>query len=118
MKTVVKIFSVLALSFYLLSCGGNNTPDVKLTPEMSDFISMIKGTSDDVAAALQKYGATEEIIENDMGMFNLESPVVTAKEGNCYTVEFKAGMTERVYVLCWDNGKIVKITDKGIKMNN
>ncbi len=112
-KSILSLFVVLALTFAFTSCGGGGS-DVELSPEMTEFVGMIKGTSDDVTAALEKFGASDEVKENDMGMYDLKDPVVTGKEGDCYSVEFAAGIT-RMYDICWADGKIASIADKGMK---
>ncbi len=112
-KSILSLFVVLAAIFALTSCGGGSS--VELTPEMSEFVSMIKGTSDDVTAALEKFGVSDEVKENDMGMYDLKDPVVTAKNGDCFSVEFTAGITTRMYDICWADGKIASIADKGMK---
>ncbi len=108
-KIIISFALVLSAILVLPSCGGS---DVELSSEMTEFTSMIKGTSEDVSAALEKFGASDEIKNDDMTMFNLESPKVTAKNGDCYTVEFKSGITNPVYEICWTEGKISKITKK------
>ncbi|MDF1548222.1 MAG: hypothetical protein P1P88_10400 [Bacteroidales bacterium] len=113
-KSILSLFVILAAFFALSSCGGG-TPAVELSPEMTEFVGMIKGTSDDVTAALEKFGSTEDIQADDMGMYDLKDPVVTAKNGDCYSVEFTAGITTRMYDICWADGKIATITDKGMK---
>jgi len=113
-KTILSLFVALTTIFALSSCGGG-APDVELSPEMTEFVSMIKGTSDDVTAALEKFGVSDEVKENDMGMYDLTDPVVTAKTGDCYSVEFTAGITTRMYDICWADGKISSIEDKGMK---
>ena len=50
-----------------------------------------------------------------MSMYDLKDPKVTAKNGDCYTVEFAAGITTRVYDVCWKDGKITTITEKEVK---
>ncbi len=111
-KTILSLFVTLVIVFAISSCGGKS---VEMSAEMQDFVSMIKGTSADVSSALTKFGATEEIVDNDMSMYDLKDPKVTAKEGDCYTAEFSAGITTRVYEICWQEGKIVSITEKEIK---
>ena len=96
-KSILSLFVVLTTIFALSSCGGG-TPDVELSPEMTEFVGMIKGTSDNVTAALEKFGASDEVKENDMGMYDLKDPVVTAKNGDCFSVEFAAGITTRMYL--------------------
>ncbi len=114
MKKLVVLLSV-ALSMFVYSCSTGNENAVQVSEDMQNFLSMIKGSADDVANALAKYGATTEITDNDMALYELKDPVVVAKEGDCYNVEFKAGLTTRVYIICWKEGKITQIVDKGIK---
>jgi len=111
-KMILSMFVVLAVAFTFSSCGG---PKVELTPEMKDFVGMIKGKSADVVSALTKFAATDEIKNNDMGIYDLSDPKVTAKTGDCYSVEFKAGATTRMYDICWTAGKIASVTEKGMK---
>ena len=113
-KSILSLFIVLTAFFAFTSCGGG-TPAVELSPEMTEFVDMIKGTSDNVTAALEKFGATQEVKDDDMGMYDLKDPVVTAKNGDCYSVEFSAGITTRMYDICWADGKISSIADKGMK---
>jgi hypothetical protein len=111
-RTILSLLVTLALVFAISSCGGKS---VEMSAEMQEFVGMIKGSSADVSSALTKFGATEEIVENDMSMYDLKDPKVTAKEGDCYTAEFAAGITTRIYEICWQEGKIVSITEKGMK---
>ena len=111
---VLSMMIVIAAAFSLSSCG-ESTPAVEMSAEMTEFVGMIKGTSDDVTKALEKFAANDEVKDNDMGMFDLKDPKVTAKTGDCYTAEFAAGITTRTYEICWADGKINKITDKGMK---
>ncbi len=111
-KTILSLSVLLLLVITISSCGGKS---VEMSAEMQDFVSLIKGTSADVSQALAKYGASQEIIDNDMSMYDLKDPKVTAKEGDCYTAEFAAGITTRVYEICWKDGKITGITEKAVK---
>ncbi len=113
-KMFLSLFVALTLFFTLSSCGGG-AADVELSAEMQEFVGMIKGTSADVVGALDKFGATQEVKDDDMGMYDLSDPKVTAKTGDCYSVEFSAGATVRMYEICWATGKISTITDKGMK---
>jgi hypothetical protein len=108
-KTIISIMVIVLIAFVMVKCGGSS---VEMSPEMKEFVGMIKGTSDDVSAALTKFGASQEIIDNTMADYNLENPKVTAKTGDCYTCEFKAGATTQIHEICWKDGKIVSITEK------
>jgi hypothetical protein len=109
-KTILSVMLVALVAFAMVRCGGGSS--VEMSPEMTEFIGMIKGTSNDVSAALIKFGATPEVTENAMADYNLEDPKVTAKTGDCYTCEFKAGVTTQIHEICWKDGKIVSITEK------
>ena len=115
MKTPIFTFFIPLLIFcILIGCNGDNS-DIELSPEMTEFLEMIKGSSDDVTAALGKFGASEEIKLDDMGIYDLKKPKVTSKNGECYSVEFNYDITIRMYDICWADGKIISISDKGIK---
>jgi len=112
-KVVINLFVALAFFFAFSSCGGGSS--VEQSPEMKEFVGMIKGKSADVVSALEKFASTPELKGDDMGMYDLSDPNVTAKTGDCYSVEFSAGATTRMYDICWADGKISSITDKGMK---
>ncbi|MBP7865657.1 MAG: hypothetical protein KA419_06875 [Acidobacteria bacterium] len=93
-------------------------PAVEVSAEMKDFLSMLKGKSADVTAALDKYGA-EGLARQDMDMYDLVSPTVikteTQGDKTTYTLEAKAGITVRTYALTWSGGKITAVEDKGMR---
>lgn len=100
-------FSLMIVSaLFFASCGGSS---VEQSPEMKDFISMFKGSSDDVSAALEKYASTDELKNHDMAMYDLKDAKVVSGEGDCYTAEFAAGITTHKYKFCWAEGKIKSI---------
>lgn len=88
-------------------------PKVEVSAEMQDFLSGF-GSHTAVTASLAKHGA-EGLATQDMEMYDLTDPVVTAKEGDCYTFDAKAGMTTRTYGVCWEGGKIASVEDKGMR---
>jgi hypothetical protein len=112
LKKISTLLIVAIALVGMIACGGGSKTE--LSPEMKDFTSMLKGTSNDVSQALAKY-AVDSLKNNDMGMYNLKSPEVKAKEGDCYTFEANSGATVRTYKVCWTGGKIVKIDDLGMK---
>jgi hypothetical protein len=116
-KKILGLFAMLALVFAFSNCGGGKATEesMEVSPEMKEFIGMLNGTSDDVTAALAKFGASDAIMNNDMSMYNLAEPKITGKEADCYTTEFKAGITTRIYSICWSNGKISAITELEVK---
>jgi hypothetical protein len=114
MRKIVTTLVIFTFVIFLFSGCGGKKDKVQMSKEMQEFVQMFKGKSTDVTAALQKF-AIDSLKINDMGMFDLENPKVLTKEADCYTFECKAGMTVRTYKVCWENGKINKIEDKGMK---
>jgi hypothetical protein len=88
---------------------------VETSPEMTNFLAKFDGTDAKVTEALKEFGASEAIHDDDMGMYMLSKPKVIGKEGDCYTFEAEAGITIRTYDVCWAEGKINKIVDKGLR---
>lgn len=88
---------------------------VEPSADMKKFLDGFDGTSDKVAAQLKEFGSTDEIKGDDMGMWNLKDPKVTASKDGCETFEAASGMTTRTYDVCWAEGKIKSIADKGVK---
>ncbi|KIG12960.1 hypothetical protein DB30_00844 [Enhygromyxa salina] len=88
---------------------------VEVSEDMKNFMAKFDGTDPAVTAALKEFGANEEIHDDDMGMYTLKDPKVVAAEGDCFTMEAGAGMTIRTYNVCWAEGKINKIEDKGMR---
>lgn len=128
MKNIGMLIAVAALAF-AVGCGKKDdkasggdkggggdkaAPAVTVSPQMTAFMSDLKGKSADVEAALATHGV-EGLDTKDMEMYDLGSPKVVAAEGDCSTMEAKAGMTTRTYVLCWKDGKIATVEDKGMK---
>lgn len=129
----VKIIGLFALTIGLsvTSCGGAEIQDeieklqteleeelntntmeaLEISAEMQDFVSSFDGTSSAVEGALKKHGVSDEIMENDMGMFNLKSPEVTAQNGDCYTLSCISGAFKNHYDICWTDGKITSIKE-------
>lgn len=98
--------------------GGGGAAAVKPSQEMSDFLIGFNGRSASVEAQLKQFGA-EGLDAKDMGMYDLASPKVVGNEKkgdkDCYSFDAKAGMTTRTYETCWTGGKIVEVTDKGMR---
>lgn len=86
--------------------------------EMYDFMAMLKGSYTDVEAALDQFGA-EGLNRADMDLYDLKDPKVVAcnkmEKGECCTMEAGAGMTIRTYDICWTDGKITSVIDKGMR---
>ena len=111
----------LSLVFFvacgLVACGGEEkkeSSDVKVAPEMTTFMSKLDGTSASVEAAIKEFGS-DSLNNADITMYNLKEPKVTAANGNCFTMDAGSGATIRTYDICWENGKIKTVTDKGMR---
>lgn len=113
MKTGSFFSLVIILFLFTTACNDNSTPHV--SAEMDDFLAMINGSYKDVSKALETYGAADEIKTHTMSMYDLKEGKVIAREKDCYTTEFSAGIVVRVYEICWKDGKIVRIQSEGIK---
>jgi hypothetical protein len=90
-------------------------PAVEVSEPMTNFMAKFDGTDPAVTAALKEFGANDEIADDDMGMYMLKDPKVVSAEGDCFMMEAGAGMTVRSYNVCWADGKINKIEDKGMR---
>lgn len=92
--------------------GGGAEPaaEIEVSSEMLAFIGDFNGEAEVVEDALILWGANDDVIDHDMGMYNLEEPRVTAQNGDCYTLVCKSGMVENTYEICWEDEEIVSIT--------
>lgn len=113
MKKTVYFSCLVILTMVVFGCGGGE----KVIPEMKAFMGEFDGTYQAVEAALEKYAPGVD--DQDMDIYDLKSPKVVSTEDQdgqvCYTMEAKAGITIRTYVLCWKDGKILSIADKGMR---
>ncbi len=88
---------------------------VVASADMNAFMAMLDGKDGSSRKALKKY-AVAGMQNDDLGMYNLNSPKVTKAEkvgdSQCYTMESSAGVMTHTTQTCWDaKGKISKITD-------
>jgi len=86
MQKSVRFSCLIILTLVAFGCGGGGGGVI---PEMKAFMGEFDGTYQAVESALEKYAP--------------------------YTMEAKAGITIRTYVLCWKDGKILSIADKGMR---
>lgn len=98
----VSLFIISVVSLGLFACGGGG---VETSEEMKGFMEMFDGVYESTGKALDKY-AVPEMAENEFSGFAMDNMEATAREGDCYTVEAEAGITTRVYKICWADGKI------------
>jgi hypothetical protein len=97
--------------------NAKDAPNVEIMTEMREFMNSF-GTGAKITEALNRHGAPD-LDTKDMGRNDLTSPRVLKAELHgaklCYTLEAKAGETARMYLVCWDGGKIVAIDTIGMK---
>jgi len=106
---------LLGLVAFLGNCG-SSAPDIKISSEMKDFMSQLKG-GETIEPAIKKYAASNLVRNEDVGSYGLTKPAVLSErvEGSdtCYTIKAAAGVTERKLDTCWSGGKLTKILDLG-----
>lgn len=120
MKKGLKLLLV-SLSFIICSCG-NSTQEgenIKLSKEMSDFITHLNGSYEGVTQGIALF-AEKELVDDDITRLDLAEPKVVKLEKlnsqqACYTLEAKVGIATKVFVLCWEDSKIYSIEDLGFK---
>lgn len=116
-----RLFVGLTLLLFLSACG------TSVLPEMQDFMSAF-GSKEKVAAAVEKYAGSPEIVPDALKTCELGKPKITStveKDGmTLYTAEAKvescdmsenAVGTIRVFDIAWKDGKIVSFEWKGPK---
>lgn len=111
----IRSFLVFFPIFLLVLAACSDSSSFEVSDEMKVFTKMIQGDYTDVSKALEKYAARDELKTHNITMYDLDDGQITAREGDCYTVEFKAGITTRVYRVCWKNKKITELESLGIQ---
>lgn len=132
MNSIKKIIVLLTTVVTIQACGGSaskpttdastssttttsvSNTDPKILPEMEAFMEQLDGKSQSVVTALDTYGVAD-LDRKYMDMFNLEKAKVVSADKDCYTMEAGAGVTVRIYLICWEAGKIKSIEEKGMK---
>ncbi len=115
-KQLLSLLFVPLLSL-MTACGGGGgekKTSVKVSAAMQDFMNNFNGLSASVVVALEKY-CKPGCDTKDMGLYNLEKPVVLEAKGECYLLECKSGITKRKYNICWEGDKIASIEDRGME---
>ena len=103
---VICLFTILSLSF--ISCGSS----VEVSDEMKAFMSAIDSTNsmDDAA---ETYGYSNE--DMPLGYYEVKEPTITGSniegETTCYDVNVKHGLVDSNINVCWEEGRIVSITE-------
>jgi hypothetical protein len=111
----ISIGFILLFGLLLFSCKPSNQKTSTTPDAMTSFLKLFNGTASQVAVALEKYGATTEIVKNDMSLYDLNSPKILKQNGDCYLVEFDIAIAAKIYEICWESDKIIKINDIGLK---
>ncbi len=89
------------------------------SPPLMDFLQeAFSGEEGALAAAVAKYGDSS-IISDDLTIFLVTNPIVedtfTQPNGiTCHHIRATAGITQRKYEICWQEGRLIKITDLGM----
>jgi len=113
-------FLALVLIISLSACktepdSDTDTSKVEVTTEMKEFTEKMSDTTENLQDIVKKFAESEELKKHDIINQNITEMKVVAKNGDCYTVETPDSGLTRIYEICWTDGKITKITDKGIK---
>lgn len=89
--------------------------------KMNEFMAMLDGTDGCAKKAANAYftddlrNSLEESNKITFNEFMLSDAKVVSVEGQCCTMEAKAGVTTRSFKLCWQGDKVSSIEDLGIK---
>lgn len=119
-----KLFTAAALSaaIFIASCGGGADKPAAANPgKMNEFMAMLDDTEGSSKKAADSYfsDSLKSSMEasSDLGFTNytMKEAKVTAVEGQCCTMEAKAGLTTRSFKLCWQGDKVTSVQDLGIK---
>jgi hypothetical protein len=113
MKRTQSVLAVILILPLFLHFGCKSGK--KEEQSMKEFLAMFNGTASQVATALEKYGANPEVVKSDMSLYDLKNPKIIKKKGDCYIVEFDIDIAVKMYEICWENDKISKINDIGLK---
>jgi hypothetical protein len=93
-------------------------PALVVSEEMKGFVAMLDGKAASVVKALKKYGK-KGLNAGNIDMYDLKDATVmrsfSAGASTCYHMEAASGMTTRKYDLCWQDGKLVNVFDRGMK---
>ncbi|GEM_PF-1956875 len=118
MKRIVFYVFLLVLTIASCKSDDSETTDsakVEVTTEMKDFTEKMTDTTENLQDIVKKFAESDELKKHDIINQNITEMKVVAKNGDCYTVETPDSGLTRVYEICWSDGKITSIIDKGIK---
>lgn len=127
--------AVVSAAIFITSCGGatakspgdaaadrQGTTTAAANPgKMNDFMAMLDGTEGSAQKAADAYftdnlkNTLAESNKLTFADFTMTDAKVVSVEGQCCTMEAKAGVTTRSFKLCWQDNKVTGIEDLGIK---
>lgn len=127
-----KVFTAVVLSaaIFITSCGGGTdkptetpaaAPAAANPGKMNDFMVLLDGTDGSAKKAADAYFSdslkNSQAESNSLTFtnYNMKDAKVVSVEGQCCTMEAKAGVTTRSFKLCWQGDKVTGIEDLGIK---
>ncbi len=111
MKKLKFLVAAFIAVVVLYACSG----EVKPSPEMKDFTTMLDGKVGCSQAALTKFSSDTSEAAFDFGMKDFKFEKISKKEDDCYTVDLKENNIPFQYKICWANGKIIKLEEVTLK---
>lgn len=128
-----KLFTVACSAVLFIACSSSTdvsedtmaekqTKTVAANPgKMNDLMAMLDGTEGCAQKAVNAYFSDE--LKNSLeasnsltfANYNMMEAKVVAVEGQCCTMEAKAGVTTRSFKLCWQGDKVSSVEDLGMK---
>ncbi len=128
------LFTVAALTLatFIASCSGaeaNGATESEKTAKtelaapgkMNDLMAMLDGTEGCAQRAANAFfsdslkNSLDESNSLTFANYNMQEAKVVAVEGQCCTMEAKAGVTTRTFKLCWEGDKVTGVEDLGMK---
>lgn len=130
------LFTIAALTVvtFITSCSGaeagatGDTPAEKVTKtetaapgKMNDLMAMLDGTEGCGQKAVDAFfsdslkNSLNESNSLTFANYNMMEAKVVAAEGQCCTMEAKAGVTTRSFKLCWTGDQVTGVEDLGMK---
>lgn len=126
--------AALTVATFMASCSGaeagasGDTATEKTTKttaaapgKMNDLMAMLDGTEGCGQKAVDAFfsdslkNSLNESNSLTFANYNMAEAKVVAVEGQCCTMEAKAGVTTRSFKLCWEGDKVTGVEDLGMK---
>ncbi len=126
--------AALVMATFIASCSGaeagagthneaeKTTKTETAAPgKMNDLMAMLDGTEGCAQRAADAFfsdslkNSLDESNSLTFANYNMMEAKVVAVEGQCCTMEAKAGVTTRSFKLCWEGDKVTGVEDLGMK---